>query len=162
MNTSMSATSEALRIQFASASVTGAASVSAIAVFIARMSGAASLSVTTTSASDRIRLVSAAASTAVTATNAFSRIRGMDASVEVVTTVDGQAVGVFVTSGGVSFALNQVCLAQILGDAWTVVDEGTETWADQNRHMGDAVRRCRDLDRCCRKLGDMDRRERWR
>ena len=54
----------------------------------------------------------------------------MDASVEVVTTVDGQAVGVFVTSGGVSFALNQVCLAQILGDAWTEVAEGTETWTD--------------------------------
>jgi|TARA_Y100000033_G_scaffold12325_1_gene11446 hypothetical protein len=54
----------------------------------------------------------------------------MDVSVEVVTTVDGQAVGVFVTSGNVSFALNQVCLAKILGDAWTVVDEGTETWAD--------------------------------
>ena len=48
---------------------------------------------------------------------------------EVVTTVDGQAVGVFVTSGGVSFALNQVCLANILGDAWTIVPEGSETWS---------------------------------
>tara|TARA_S200002703_G_C3795692_1_gene245672 strand:- start:1357 stop:1644 length:288 start_codon:yes stop_codon:yes gene_type:complete len=54
----------------------------------------------------------------------------MDASVEVVTTVDGQAVGVFVTSGNVSFAVNQVCLANILGDAWTEVADGTETWAD--------------------------------
>ena len=55
----------------------------------------------------------------------------MDASVEVVTTVDGQAVGVFVTSGNVSFALNQVCLANILGDAWTIVPEGSETWTIQ-------------------------------
>ena len=104
---------------------------SATALKLLVLSGAASVTVTTTSASDRIRLVSAAASTAVTAANAFSRMRGVDASVEIVTTVNGQAVGVFVTSGGVSFALNQVCLAQILGDAWTEVAEGTETWADQ-------------------------------
>ena len=126
------------------AAISFGASATALKLLVA-LSGAASVTVTTTSASDRIRLVSAAASTAVTAANAFSRIRGMDASVEVVTTVDGQAVGVFVTSGGVSFALNQVCLAQILGDAWTEVAEGTETWTDISR-----------------KRGDLDRRERWR
>ena len=112
----MSATSEALRIQFASASVTGAASVSAIAVFIARMSGAASLSVTTTSASDRIRERNARFGC-----HSHKRLlthRGMDASVEVVTTVDGQAVGVFVTSGGVSLRSIKYALHRF----WRCVD----------------------------------------
>ena len=54
----------------------------------------------------------------------------MDASAEVVTTASGEIIGVFVMTGDVSFAVNQETLANVLGDAWANVAEGTETWAD--------------------------------
>ena len=119
------------RIRLFDASVSGVASVSAVAAFIARMSGAASLAVTVTSDADRIRLFDGTADASVSAVNAFSRIRGMDATADVVISASGEIIGVFVMSGDVSFAINQETLANVLGDAWTDVAEGTETWADQ-------------------------------
>lgn len=130
-DTALTSTSAVIRLRLVNASVSGAASVSAVAAFIARMSGAASIAVTVTSGADRIRLLDGAAAASVSAVNAFSRIRGMNAAVEVVTTASGQIIGVFVMSGNLVFRINQETLANVLGDAWTVVPEGSETWAIQ-------------------------------
>ena len=124
---SVGASATALRFRF----VSGSADISTTAVGIALkmlfVSGAASVTVTATSASDRIRLVS----TAVTAASAFSRIRGLDATAQIVTTATGDFVGIFVVAGAVNIALNQSTVANILGDAWTIVPEGSETWTIQ-------------------------------
>ena len=87
---------------------------------------------TVTSDADRIRLLNGSAAASVSAVNAFSRIRGMNANVEVVTSASGEIIAVFVMSGDLVFRVTQETLANVLGDAWTVVPEGSETWAVQS------------------------------
>jgi hypothetical protein len=54
----------------------------------------------------------------------------MDASVEVVASASGEIIAVFVMSGDIVFRVTQETLANILGDAWTEIVDGTEAWVE--------------------------------
>ena len=125
-----SSTPEFFRIRGMDADVTGAASVSAIARFIARMDASASVAVTGTGAYGLIRPFEASADAAVTTANQFIAIRGMDADVSIAVTDVVGAVGEFVMSATAGAVVTGTLEGEILGEKWATVEEENETWTD--------------------------------
>ena len=93
-----------------SASVTGAAGVTANAIFIASYGGAAGIAFNATAQAFVVLRVDGQATAAVTAASA--------------------PVGTFVMSGSANVAVSGTITGEILGEAWSDVADTAATWTD--------------------------------
>jgi len=116
------------RILAFAASVSGVASVSVYASFIARFTAAVSTAITSTAAFNRTRQVSAEVATLATSSSVAYLIRGVTSSISTAITTAADNAVTFVMSSAVDVAVTQATVARRLGDSWIVLPDEGEVW----------------------------------
>lgn len=124
------ATNDFNRIRSVEADVTGAASIAAVAAFIARMTVNEPFNVTGTASYGLTRPATATASAALTGTGVITAVRGMEADVSVSITDSVSAIGIFKYDGAKTLTVTATLDGEILGEKWSTVDDENETWTD--------------------------------
>lgn len=119
-----------IRIQSVDASVTGAASVAAIAQFIVAMDSSVNIAITESSAAQRVQFVDGSVSISTTATSDVNTIFVISGDADIL--IDGECAMQFTASGAgsVSCVITSVITGEVLGELWSVVSEGNETWSE--------------------------------
>lgn len=139
---------DGVQLRLASASVTSALTATSLSSVTFRMTGSVSGAASVLAVAGFIASYFASPALAATSSGSFDRIRGLDASValetsangvyKVVFLTDGSAAVSFTTSSGnsvtysvtasPSMEFSATMAAEVLGEDWTEVDDGTETW----------------------------------
>lgn len=110
----------------------GAASVAAQAAFIAHMTASGSLVVTSTSDSNRLQHYTASAGLTVTSTGEPKAVLSDSASVDLSVSVTSENSVIFVIVGAETFSIAVDAIGEILGEKWSLVEDGTESWTDSS------------------------------
>ena len=113
-----------------SGNVTGAASVQAIAAFIASYSAAPALSATSVGVSTRIRGMDAVAPLEASANGTYKVVFLVDGSAAIVATSQAGSSVIYSFGASSTATASAIMVGEILGEKWSFVDEGTETWTD--------------------------------
>lgn len=108
--------------------VTGAASVSAIAAFIARYSASPALAATSTASFTRDRGMNAVAPLEASANGEYKVIFLVDGSANIVATTQSGNSVTYVLEASSSLEFSATMVSEILGEKWTDTDEDGETW----------------------------------
>ena len=108
----------------------GAASVAAQCAFIAHMTASGALVVTSTAQPQRLQHYTASVDVLATSTADAFRLQHDSGAVDVsISATSGTSV-IFVIVGASTFDVAVEAIGEILGEKWSFVDEGAETWTD--------------------------------
>jgi len=127
---SVTSASDAKRVQFVSASVTGASSVSAIAKFTASFGGSADISVASTGVATLVRQAAGSETIVMAMTANTNFLLAGQGAVSFEISASGYPSATLSYATITDMLLSASATGKILGEDWVLVDSDNESWTD--------------------------------